>query len=67
VTKTPFLKFTSYNIDVKAEKPSLSLVSKIEKLRAEVEELMKAEEDLRKARQEKASELRALHAQMYLS
>ncbi len=52
---------------VKAEKPSLRLVSKIEKLKAEVEELMKTEENLREARQEKAAKLRILCAQMYLS
>ena len=51
---------------VKAEKPSLRLVSKIDKLEAEVEELMKAEENLREARQDKAAKLRILYVQMYL-
>lgn len=52
---------------IKAEKPNLRLVSKIEKLKAEVEELTQAEEKLREARQEKAAKLRILYAQMYLS
>ena len=67
VIKPPYRGFTSLKIDAKAERPSLRLVSKIEKLKAEVEELMKAEENLREARQEKSARLRILHAQMYLS
>ena len=38
----------------------------MEKLKAEVEELKTAEENLRKARQEKEAELRRLFAQQFM-
>ena len=43
------------------------MASKIEKLRAEVEALNKAEEKIRKERQGKEAELRNLYAQEYFS
>jgi cell division protein FtsL len=52
-------------MDVKAKKSCLKMVSNNENLKAEIEELIKNEEKLRKVRQQKEAEFRRLIIQQF--